>query len=120
MEEMYLSGPGDPQRLYAFGNRTAVTLTSSDTIILTPKNTLTVYSLMANSGVVFNAQAAYAIIGDRILLKVMDTTSTRQLKFGTNFEAANDSVTDGYTKIFEFLWTGDKYFLISKAGPYSN
>lgn len=107
---------GDPQRLYAFENRTAIALTSGVAITLIPQHTLTVYTLVADTNVTFSADTSHAIPGDMFVLKVKGNTRTRTMTFSTNLYSPTDSITAGKTVMYEFIWIpGYGYRLIAKA-----
>lgn len=113
--EMPSPFPTDPQRLYAFGNRTAVTLAGKGVVSITPSHTLTIYSAIIDSATTFNTLSTKAILGDRVVFKLSDTIgSTKHLTFGTNLGSIADSVVDNHTTVWEFIWLGDKYYLLSR------
>lgn len=102
------------QKQYAFGSRTSKSLTSATTVTLTPVNTFTLYTIAADTSITFHAITSKAIIGDKFVLKISGNTRMRQLIFGNYLNAANDSVSSTKIKLFEFIYNGTDYDILSK------
>lgn len=103
------------QKQYAYVGRQTASLTSATTVAITPKATLTVYSLTADTTVTINATTTYAVPGDVIALKITASGANRPIIFGTNLNALTDTITSGKTKMYQLMWTGAAYNLISSA-----
>lgn len=99
-----------PPDKYQYGNRSSVTLTSADTIDISPNNlTFTYATLSIDTNVVVNVDVDESIIGDRIVLEVTADATNRHLTFNNNITAVADSVVATKTKLFEFVYNGTGY-----------
>jgi len=102
------------QSQYKFNYRVGTALTSATAIALTPVNTMTVYTLAADTNVTFTAVVTGAVIGDQVIIKVLGNTRTRTLTWSTGLNAmATDTVHHGNATIYSFIYTGTKYDLRS-------
>lgn len=105
----------DAQKQYPYGSRVSLALTSATTVSVTPANTLTFYKIAADTSITFNAVTSKSLPGDRLILKVTANTRTRQFVFGTNLNAVNDSITSTKIKLYEFIYNGTDYDILTKA-----
>lgn len=103
------------QKQYAYVGRQTATLTSATTIAITPKATLMVYTLAAAHAPTINATTTYAVPGDVVALKITASAANRIVTFGTNLNAVTDTIASGKTKMYQFMYTGSAYDLISSA-----
>ena len=104
------------QKNYSFGSRTAVTLTSTTAIALTPVTTLTVYQLEADTNITFTiSSSAKSIIGDMLILRIKALTSNRVMTFSGSIVGTADTITSAKTKTFIFMYTGSKYEQLSEV-----
>jgi len=103
------------QKQYAYVGRQTATLTSAATVAITPKATLTVYTLAAAHAATINATTTYAVPGDVIAFKITASAAERIITFGTNLNALPDTIASGKTKMYQLMWTGSAYNLISSA-----
>ncbi|MCX6276933.1 MAG: hypothetical protein NT004_02400 [Bacteroidetes bacterium] len=106
------------QKLYGFGYRQVEPLLMADTINITPAHTQTVYTLVASSTdatIIINAVTAKAVPGDKIILRITGATPTRTIVFGANLNAPSDTVANTKIKLYEFIYIGTAYDLISAA-----
>ena len=114
MVAMTTTNKADAQKQYAFGSRVSLSLTSSTTVSVTPANTLTFYTLSADTSITFNAVTSKSLPGDRFVLKVTANRIQRKFTFGTNFHATLDSIASTKVKLYEFIYNGTDYDILSK------
>lgn len=104
----------EAQKQYKFGTRTSVELSSAVAVTITPVNTLTVYTIEADTNVTFNAVVTKSVIGDRIIISATADASARTMSFGTSMNGANDTITATKTMTYEFIYTGSTFDIVSK------
>lgn len=104
------------QKRYAFGERTAITLSSSTAIALAPVHTQTIYTLAADTNVTFTiGTGAKSIIGDMVILRLKANTRNRTFTFSGSIVGTADTLSTGKSKLFLFLFTGSKYEQLSEV-----
>jgi hypothetical protein len=104
------------QKRYAFGERTAVTLTSATAIAINPAHTQTIYTLAADTNVTFTiGSGAKSIIGDMVILRLKANTRNRTFTFSGSIVGTADTLSTGKSKLYLFLFTGSKYEQLSEV-----
>lgn len=99
------------QKQYKFGYKSAVTtLTSGLTVSVTPRASLALYTLDADTNVTINVVKTYALPGDMIVFKVKALTRNRTITFGSNIEASAPTVTANKTVNYMFYYNGTNYY----------
>jgi hypothetical protein len=108
------TGSAEAQKQYAFGSRTSSTLSSATTLSITPANTLTLYTLAADTSITFNAITSKALPGDKLVFKITANRVNRIFVFGNYLNAKNDTIVATKIKLYEFIFTGQDYDLLTK------
>lgn len=103
------------QKQYQMGFKTQTALTSATAISVTPENTVTLFTLAADTNITFSAVTSYAVPADFILFRIKGNTRQRILTWGTNLDGLNDTIATGKTWMYMFIWDGTAYKKVSKS-----
>jgi hypothetical protein len=110
-----LGNPATAQKQYKMGYKVQTALTSATTISVTPLNSLTLFTLGADTNVTFNAVTTYAVPSDLVIFRVKGNTRQRILAWGTNMDGNNDTIATNKTWTFSFVWDGTAYKKMCKS-----
>jgi len=103
------------QKEYKFVGRQAATLTSDTLINVTPKATMTVYTLSATHAVKLNAITTYSVPGDIVVFKIKATSANRAITFNDAIDAPTETINSGKTKTYTLVYMGAAYVLTASA-----
>ncbi|PTN08046.1 hypothetical protein C8N47_11186 [Mangrovibacterium marinum] len=96
-----------PPDKYKYGNRSAVTLTSADTVAVSPNNlTLTYATVAMDADIVFNVDVSNSPPGDRIILDLTADGTDRTATFGTNITGLAETISANKNELLEFIYNG--------------
>ena len=96
-----------PPDKYQYGNRSAVTLTSADTVAVSPNNlTLTYATVAMDTNIVFNVDVTNSIVGDRIVFDLTADGTDRTATFGTNITGLAETISANKNELLEFIYNG--------------
>lgn len=95
---------------YPYGNRSAVTLASADTVTVTPNNlTLTYVTLSLDTNVVVNVDVSNSIVGDRIVLDLTADATDRTVTFNEHIKGVAETITATKNELIEFIYNGTEF-----------
>jgi hypothetical protein len=103
------------QKQYSMGYKTQTALTSALAISVTPENSLTLYTLAADTNVTFTAVTTYAVPADQLVFRIKGNTRQRVILWGTAIDSPNDTIASNKTWTFSFIWDGTAYKKLGKA-----
>jgi hypothetical protein len=101
------------QKKYGYGYKQSEVLTSAATISITPKNSLTLFTLVATHSPTITPTTTYAVIGDILVFSINSSGAARTITWGTGFTGLADVLVSGKNHMIQFIWDGTTYKKLS-------